>query len=173
MTKKQTKKKVAKKRSDKPRRKFKDTEHTCVLLDALEAPDDIDSLKEEMEEWRDNLENGNLGSTQKFEDVSQAADELESLRSEIDDSVDELKRALQEAGLDDLLRKEIKFIDRRPYGRSPARWLRLENACASLHAALAVLEREVPESEKELHAQISNVAAALDAASSVSFPEMY
>lgn len=170
-TAKTTSKKTTK--SSKPRKKFKDTTHTCTIADTLEAPSDVESLKEEMEEWRDNMENGNLGYTSKFEDVSSCADELESLHSDLDSVVTELEEAIKEAERPELLKREITYVDRQPYGRGAARWLRLENAIAPLRAAIEVLSREVPESEKDLHEKIREVDSTLDQASSVSFPGMY
>jgi hypothetical protein len=43
-----------------------------------DAKGDEEALKEEMTSWCDNLDGGGLGSTSKFEEVSQAADSLEA-----------------------------------------------------------------------------------------------
>lgn len=73
------------------------TEPDFEPIGAITIPDDFDtseveSLIEEMESWRDNMEE-KLGHTMKFEEVSQACDDLESVR----DAIEEANSALADA----------------------------------------------------------------------------
>jgi len=62
------------------------------LEDALS---DIEALKEEIEEWRDNLESNSMDHLPKYEEVSEAADNLDSAWGEIEDAKRELEEALE------------------------------------------------------------------------------
>jgi hypothetical protein len=54
---------------------------------------EIESLKDEMSEWRDNMED-KLSGTQKFEDVSQCADDLDTGHDGLQSALDELQEAI-------------------------------------------------------------------------------
>jgi hypothetical protein len=53
--------------------------YTKTLAEWYEdAKGDEEALRDELGEWRDNLESGNLGSTPKFDEVQEAADGMEA-----------------------------------------------------------------------------------------------
>lgn len=113
-------------------RKYKTATRTCSALGAFEeAKSEIESLRDEMSEWADNLENGNLGHTEKFDAVSEARDNLDNAVSDLD-GVD-----FPTATGD----KEITYTESTPYGRKgQPRWMRLSNAVSMLEAAKDALE---------------------------------
>lgn len=51
-------------------------------LDVIE--EELNALKEEMEEWRDNMDGTGLESTEKYQEVEQCADELETALQDFD-----------------------------------------------------------------------------------------
>lgn len=70
-------------------------ELTVPLFDAVTtALDDIGSLRDEMEEWRDNLDNANMSHMPKYEEVSEAVDALDSATDYLsaDDTPDILRQ---------------------------------------------------------------------------------
>lgn len=178
-TKKKVTKKIPKKATKKkpPRRKFKVETVTLKLSEALGHPGDLDDLRDDMTEWRDNLESGGLEHTDKYQAVSEAADALESICSEMESACEALLEALKDHPVLDI---EIDVSTMRPYGRSPARWLRLENATSPVQAALGKLCVEIPEptkgeetKENEIYEALEDVQSQLDECRNVSFPGMY
>lgn len=47
---------------------------------------EVESLKDEMESWRDNMESGNLENTPKYEEVNECADALDTLYSAVEEA---------------------------------------------------------------------------------------
>src|SRR6266700_196746 len=118
------------------------TETKTIEALLTEARDEIESLKTEMEQWRDNLDdNEGLRNTQKYEQVDEAAETLDRAYEEIESAV----RQLLEEGLltgqqfDNSL--TVSYV--KPYGRmSFPRWARLGYSIAYLHKAKEFLETD-------------------------------
>lgn len=58
---------------------------------------EIESLKEEMESWRDGMEGTGLENTSKFEEVSETADGLENGLSELESAVSDYNSSAEES----------------------------------------------------------------------------
>lgn len=104
-----------------------------------DAFSEFQSLSEEMGEWRDNIEE-KFGTTQKFEQVSEAADTLEQRT---------------EPTVDDLIKDtEVEVTRRnpkRPSRRGESRATRCSNACGELEAAMEKLEELKEQAEQWLN----------------------
>jgi len=104
-----------------------------TLADAIaNGYSEIQQLRDEMNEWKDNLENGNLGHTDKFSRVEECA---EALDSEADNEPSEELPA-------DLVLKEVSVsvqVNRRK-NKGPSRAVRCSNACAYLQVVCDELE---------------------------------
>ena len=65
------------------------------LADALslieEGKSELDSLADEMESWRDNMEGTNLENTQKYETISECADTLRTGFDDVENALVELE----------------------------------------------------------------------------------
>lgn len=162
-------------------KKFKSTARQTTVEAAFEdAKADIESLRDEMTEWAENMESNNMEGLPKYEEVNEAKEALESAC----DSLDEVEIS----NLPDALREtEVSYTEARPYGRKPEpRWMRLSNCVSMLRAAKdAVTAAEEAETANEGQTDddeqeevdfgtIGNgIGDAIDYAESVSFPGMY
>lgn len=91
-----------------------------------DAISEIESLAGEMREWADNLENGGLGHTQKYEDVTAAAESLEAVSEiEVPSIIDHMTLKYSES-----------YNPRK--GRGESRAVRLANAVTILETAREV-----------------------------------
>lgn len=194
MPKKKTKKKATKKvfkaaakkktkKVSKPRQPSTTT-HTEKLLDILKCGNVVEDLASEMGDWRDSLESNSMEHLPKYEEVSEAADTLENAGQEIETTVDELSTALEGLGelngvsVDTI---EISYTERSRRG-SP-RWLRRDNAIASLQAAVDYIEnalaaqREQDKIDNEaldsVEEHTQSLAEHLDEIENVEFPGMF
>lgn len=162
---------------------YKDVPYKTTAHNAYEdGKSELESLGEEMREWADNLEAGNLGHTEKYEQVNSAADEIENAVSNLPEAPD----WLEEIG-------EVEFsqsVSRRK-GRAPSRAVRRDNAVASLRAAFEAVSAKAselgekdddPESEEgsetkeriqEMEEFASEIESACDEADGAEFPGMY
>lgn len=138
----------------------------------------LQSLRDEMREWADNLENGNLGHTQKCQDVASCADELDNVA----DDEPEVP-----ASLGDLEVTYTEMVNRRK-GRGPSRATQRDNATGMLEAAIQALdaleeqteEAETPENEElaealeqEIQTLRDELQNVIDTANGAEFPGMY
>lgn len=66
---------------------------------------DLEDLKSEIGDWRDNMDGSGLENTDKFQEVSDCADELDGIDSDvpsieslddIDDAIDQLQRIVDD-----------------------------------------------------------------------------
>lgn len=112
------------------------TSLTAAIGDAYS---ELQSLRDEMTEWRDNMENGNLGSTPKFEEVSSCVDQMES-GGDLDSEPD----------VPDGFDPEITYTESVPRRKrqNASRSTRCSNACAMLDAAIDVIEERKAEIEE-------------------------
>jgi len=100
----------------------KETVSTAVNI----ACEEINSLRDEMDEWASNMEDNNLSSTPKFDEVNEAKEALE----EHADNEPEVPGEIQE--------DEVIFYEQvqKRKGRGPSRDVRLSNAIARLQAVV-------------------------------------
>lgn len=99
----------------------------------------LQELRDEMREVADNMENGNLGHTDKAQRCQEAADTLESYCDNEPDVPDDFSDLMVEV-----------FIQRnRRKGRSESRAVRCSNACALLSAAADRIREWAEEKQEE------------------------
>lgn len=138
---------------------------TSSLVDAIENGfSELESLGEEMGEWRDSLEE-RFSSTEKYERVSEVADTLENIvgnKPDVDDDTPELTVTYQHG------RKSSR---KSPYPR----WLRRDNATAAIRSAIDALDNYM--SELDENADVDDLTVlrdaleeAADEADAVDFP---
>lgn len=139
---------------------------------------DVQELRDEMTEWRDNMEE-KLSQTDKYSQVSECADALDSVADsepDIPEELGDVKVTVQHGK---------KSSKKSPYPR----WLRLGNAIAQLDGAVSALEEyiadklpegnEPPDDEtqekidaaEEFKDQLENFKSELDG--NVEFPGMF
>lgn len=140
------------------------------LGDILDYPTDIEDLKDEMEEWRDNIPDS-LQSSDKYTQVDEAAETLGSAASELKEACGGIKRLLEmlpkdESGssLLDRARKlsggetkvnpldmTISYTEHKMYkGYQMPRWVRLANPCAAIQAVIDFIEDLIENISKDL-----------------------
>lgn len=118
----------------------------ATIPEAFEnARGEVDCLMEEMNEWRDNMEE-KLSHTDKYEQVSECADALENISSNLSD----LELPEEFAGI------KTEYSYYKPYSRTESRATRAGAACAALECVKEVLDGKIAElEEKELEAVLS------------------
>ncbi len=171
------------------------------LSEILEYHTDIEDLKDEMEEWRDNIPDS-LQSSDKYSQVDEAAETLSNAASELEEACNGIKRLLErltkgkgETSILDRIEKlskgevETDFLDtvigyteRKMYkGYSVPRWVRLANPCAALEAVVEFTEDHIEnmsrdlgeEYGEELKSHIKQLEDALGDLQNVEFPSMF
>jgi len=166
-------------------KKGKYVEHKGTVRALLEnAPGEVTDLKDEMGEWRDNMEGNNMDHLPKFDEVSEAADLLETAEQEIEDAASELVSALE--GADDekvqkLLDETVKYTEFQPYkGRRLSRSNRLSNTIAQWQAAAEFVKDEVEQMtededvlDNDVISACETLVTACEDAENVCFPGMY
>jgi uncharacterized protein (UPF0147 family) len=139
-----------------------------------DAISELQSLRDEMVEWRDNMEGTSLENTEKYEDVSEVADSLESL--EIDYL--NLPGCINSSA-------EISYQEIRRKGFP--RWVRLSNAISALEAVKNFVDAEVEHYEnmeptaemdptaivEDLRDFSDSLGNIIDECSGIVFPGMY
>lgn len=142
---------------------------TEALDEAFEnGKGEIDMLFEEMDEWRNNMEQSEgLTQTMKFEEVEEAANILESAQGNLED--------VELANLN-LATDTVTFIENKQ--RRPARHVRCSNAAARLEAVKDYLQHKT-ENEKDevavekLEEQVEYLEEATGELEGIMFPGMY
>ncbi len=151
----------------KPRKRYKTVQCEAALDEVLDAAE-LESLRDEMTDWRDNMEGTGLENTDKFEQVSEAADILEEQVYVLSDAIDSLNLS----GHGDLANAAVKWAEQHPYGkRAWPRWLRHSTAVPQLTAALAVLA-EADGADKYAE-QRNDIETAIDELNTVEYPTMF
>lgn len=141
---------------------YRSEQVSMTLEEAIHsAYSDLSSLGDEMREWADNLDAGNLGATEKYQNVSDTADALENITGEEPSEIIAELTALPLTWTED--RKRGKLAGQE------SRAVRCSNAVAALQAAIDAL-REKVEAIEEL---ASTLEEAVDNAQGVDFPGMY
>jgi len=147
-----------------------------VELSALvsDAASEITSLKEEIEEWRDNMSNANMEHLPKWEEVSEAADALDQAESQAQDAENTFD------GLPDAAKVlNAKYLAGKTTSRSSR-----AGECGAMLRIVADRLRELAEMDEKLEkpkgvepVDYEEAAEALESAAdeldNVSFPGMY
>jgi hypothetical protein len=111
-------------------KRTKTVTHTGTISGCIDdARSAVEELKDEMESWRDNMEE-KLGHTEKYERVSECADALDSMLNELEPDVPEW---LQEV--------EVTYTEETSK-RGLSRAARLGNAVSMLEAVTSYLEND-------------------------------
>lgn len=115
-------------------RKYKLITRQSTIDGAIDdAKSEVESLREEMTGWRDNLED-KLSGTEKYQQVSDCCDALDTLY----DTLGGIDLSSLPDGISDTA---ITYTESHPYGRKPQpRWMRLSNAEAAFTAAQSAIE---------------------------------
>lgn len=122
--------------------KLKTTMSQGSISDAISSGfSDLGELRDEMTEWRDNLEE-KLSHTEKYERVSEAADLLENIADR--ESECELPDGAEDEAI--TWSHQMKQSKKSPYPR----WLRLQNAVMALESAKDALETQVGNFEEKI-----------------------
>jgi hypothetical protein len=116
-------------------KRFKSIPRTTTVEAAFEdAKADIESLRDEMTEWAENMESNSMEGLPKYEEVTEAKDLLDS-------AVDSLEEVRIEEFPNELREQTVSYTESRPYGRKPEpRWMRLSNCVAMLESAKYAME---------------------------------
>lgn len=165
--------------------KHKRVPQTTTVEAAFEdAKAEIESLRDEMTEWAENMESNGMEHMPKYEEVNEAKEGLESACESLESiDISDLPDAIREAS--------ASYTEARPYGRKPQpRWMRLSNAVSMLHCVKDALENaeeeanqakveaeendeNEPEDEVDFGEFGGELDEAIDHADGVSFPGMY
>lgn len=145
---------------------------TSVKLGDLLDASPVEELRDEMTEWRDNMDGTGLENTEKFEQVSECADALETIADEIDTAVSSLQ---DDSRLESILEDVIVYQLQTPKNKrqNPARWARASNAAQALKAAMEHINSKVEgEDEGELE-ECQTLADQTDELEMLEFPGMF
>ena len=156
------------------RRTYKFTNHTSTALNIFSNPGEFSDLRDEMQEWGDNLESNGMEHLPKYEAVSEATETLDSAWTELEHLLGALETSLEEGKpLAALAGVEVTFTEMVPYkGRGYPRWMRLTNSAVPLSAAVEALrevlddieepEDDAPAEDKAKHAAAEELRNELD-----------
>lgn len=155
------------------------------LGEILDYYSDVEDLKDEMEEWRDNMPES-LQSSDKYSQVDEAADTLGSAHDDLEGACKGIKTLLEKIPVDEdeisMLKLSVRYTEQKMYKGYPMpRWVRLNNPTAALSAVLDVLETykdgilpHLTEEEKDLFAEhLKSADDALSDLQGVEFPTMF
>jgi iron only hydrogenase large subunit-like protein len=157
--------------------KYKQVQEEFTVEQGLDISD-IESLRDEMTEWRDNMDGTGLENTSKYEAVSEAADQLDNVDSI---TFDDLDSALEEAGIQEEV-KALKYTTTqfvpRSKRQSTSRAYRLSNAVAIVTGALDAIETYLNEQEdqdkvSDIQTEVDNLRGLIEEMDSVEFPGMF
>lgn len=140
---------------------YKTVARVTTVADAVSAAySELQALRDEMREWADNMEAGNLGQTSRYEAVNECADQLD----QVADDEPEVPEGLG------ALPVTVHDSQNRRKGRGLSRAVRCGDATGHLEAAASVLEDQEGEEAEELAQKLREAA---DEASAADFPGMY
>lgn len=152
-------------------------ELNSTISEALGALGDIQSLKEEMEEWRDNLDGANMTHLPKYDEVSECCDELDSVPDDID-----VPEFLQQVSFSYIQSKPGKSraarrddaVSMLDMARTAAEDFDIEEAVAAFEdLSEEQREEKKQDMESERDEFVNAVKEAIDAADGANFPGMY
>lgn len=118
-------------------KRYKTSLYTGTAEGAYEGgKSDIEGLRDEISEWKENMESNSMEGLPKYDEVSECYDALETI-------YDRLEEVEFPEGMGDL---PVTYSVMKPYGRKPEpRWMQLANAEAAISAAKDALERRLEE----------------------------
>jgi DNA repair exonuclease SbcCD ATPase subunit len=161
---------------------------TRIELESALTCSDIESLRDEITEWRDNMDGSGLENTSKYEEVSECADGLDNVDS-LDDPLSGLLESAEKMGIKEEMVEVSQYVNRRK-GRGPARWVRLSNEMSAIRAGVERIKEEIEKKETILQEQeeededlrevvdeanehAEELEGCLEELENVSFPGMY
>jgi len=158
--------------------KHKNAPVKIKIADAFDnGKSEIESLKEEIESWAENLEgNEGLSQTEKCQQVRDCADLLETAMQ----SLEEAESSITE----DAIKKkyeavEIEYTEMVPYkGRGFPRWMRSNNAVTALEAVRDKIESDTKD-EKDVAVKntmesiLESIDSAIGELSNADYPGMF
>lgn len=173
------------------KRKKTAVQKSVSVLDLLSSYSDIESLKDEMVEWKENMESNSMEALPKFEEVSECADSLETVYDDLERAVGELETLA--ADCEPLKAKLESKVDYQYFpfqGRHISRASRLDDATTDIGRAIDALNDWLttePAIEKdgsagrllpadtyaEIEAAIQEIEAATNECCGIDFPGMY
>ena len=145
--------------------------YTRKLSDWLEAVHaEVESLKGEMEEWRSNLQDGNLDSTEKYQEVESAEDELSYAIDEFD-----FDYAASHPKLADIMvavspNRLYATCSHRSKRKRTGRSWRASECAEILAASIIAVECAEMKEEADFEQSMADLAALLDA---IDFPSAW
>lgn len=133
---------------------------------------DLEELKDEMCEWRDNMDGTPAENTPKFEIVTETADAMENMETVDVDTLPE-DRGILEA--------KVTFSNQKVTSgrqKTPSRAYRCSNACAGLEAAAefleeVTLEATAEEIQEDCHQMATELREIISTVEGLEFPGMY
>jgi hypothetical protein len=143
-----------------------------TISDAIsEGFSEIQSLRDEITEWKDNMEE-KMSSTDKYQQVSECADTLDEIADSEDDCLPPIHAE-----------DAVKWVTQKKKSKkSPyPRWLRMQNAVNALEAAKDALTSLVEEEDSDLDEDdklglqeyIDKIEEVIDTGNGVEFPGMF
>lgn len=136
------------------------------VRDLLECSDG-QSLKEEMGEWRDNLDGANMTHLPKYEEVSEAADELDNVVDELESNLSNAITELEKTHAH-LLDVHIKVRNRPAKSRADRAGVLQEQ----IMEAVDYLRGQLPE-DHDVRSTLDDIEEGTEAVSMVNYPGMY
>ena len=158
--------------------KYKQVKEKFTVDDGLDTSE-IESLRDEMQEWVDNMGGTALENTSRYQMASDAVDTLSRVDDirfdDIWDAVGNTK-SLTVEGLKDL-EYEVTIFKVKSRRQHPSRAYRLSNAISAINGALECLreflERWTDNDVGEIRAAIDEVESAVEELDGAEFPGMY
>ena len=158
--------------------KYKQVLEKFTVDDGLDTSE-IESLRDEMREWSDNMGGTALENTEKYQAVDEAANTLDGV-DEID--FDDLWKAIEDSEPltgEDLksLEYEVTIFKVRSRRQHPSRAYRLSNTISILNGALGALSLAIEEYSDdevgEVKRAIEEIESKVQELDSIEFPGMY
>lgn len=141
---------------------------------------DIESLRDEMTEWKDNMESNSMEHLPKYDEVSEAVDALDQAM-EMEDSINSLRDELKEHR-PEALTTPVFATHFAAGKRGQPRWQRLADAVATLTAACDEIETQIAamgdeeataEARNSLREYLDEVRNGISEAENCTFPGMF
>jgi hypothetical protein len=165
-----------------PARKKKAEARESTIADLLSSYSGVEELKDEMCEWRDNMESANMTQVPKFEEVSEAADSLDNAYTDLESAVGDIENIKDEKLLD-LMETKVQY-QYHPFraGRGRSRSDRLSDVCEDVRRAydrlMELIDAEdrsglSEDTAQEVRDALDSIEGALTDLEGVSFPGMF
>lgn len=160
------------------RRKKTPQQRESTIIELLNTYTDIEELKDEMVEWRDNMDGANMSHLPKYDEVSEAADTLEN--AELERAVSDLEEIKDEA-FAALLETKVTYQYYPTAGRSMSRQDRLSDAVEDVRRGYERLSEFVDDLTVAMPADVrqdarealDEIESQLNDLENVSFPGMF